>query len=69
MKVEVRDGNVEKAIKVLKKKVIKDGLLQEVRKREHYVSRGEKVRKAKEAATRRIKKRRQKDLEKFNKLY
>jgi len=69
MKVEVRDGNVEKAIKVLKKKVIKDGLLQEVRKREHYVSRGEKVLKAKEAATRRIKKRRQKDLEKFNKLY
>ena len=35
--VEVRDGNVEKALRKLKKKVINSKVLMEVREREHYV--------------------------------
>ena len=34
--VTVRDGNVEKAIRVLKKKVMQAGILQELREREFY---------------------------------
>jgi small subunit ribosomal protein S21 len=34
--VEVRHGNVEKAMRVLKKKVLKDGLLKEYRERQYY---------------------------------
>jgi small subunit ribosomal protein S21 len=58
--VEVRDGNVEKAIRVLKKKVIQNGIIQEVRERQFYESKGTKKRKAKAAATRRYKRNMQK---------
>ena len=58
--VTVRDGNVEKAIRVLKKKVMQAGILQELREREFYESRGTKRRKAKAAATRRFKRKMQK---------
>jgi small subunit ribosomal protein S21 len=58
--VEVRDGNVEKAIRVLKKKVIQNGIIQEVRERQFYESKGTKRRKAKAAATRRYKRNMQK---------
>ena len=34
--VEVRHGNVEKALRVLKKKVMKDGLMKELRRRQYY---------------------------------
>lgn len=55
LSVTVRDGNVEKAIRVLKKKVIGSGVLQELRERQFYESKGTKRRKAKAAATRRYK--------------
>jgi len=58
--VTVRDGNVEKAIRVLKKKVMQAGILQELRERQFYESRGTKRRKAKAAATRRFKRKMQK---------
>ena len=58
--VTVRDGNVEKAIRVLKKKVMQAGILQELREREFYESRGTKRRKAKADATRRFKRKMQK---------
>ena len=58
--VEVRNGNVEKAIRVLKKKVIKSGLFQEIRERQFYESKGTKRRKAKAAAIRRFKRKMQK---------
>ena len=34
--VDVRNNNVEKAIRVLKKKLQKDGLFRELRMRQHY---------------------------------
>ena len=35
--VEVRHGNVEKALRVLKKKIMKDGLMKEIRRRQYYM--------------------------------
>ena len=52
MTVTVRNGDVNGALRVLKKKLIKDGLFQEIRERSFYESRGTKRRKAKAAATR-----------------
>ena len=60
LKVTVRDGNVEKAIRVLKKKVMRAGIIQELRERQFYESKGTKRRKAKAAATRRYKRKMQK---------
>ena len=34
--VEVRGGNLEKAMRVLKKKVMKEGLIKELRRRQYY---------------------------------
>tara|TARA_R110000803_G_scaffold52435_2_gene107996 strand:+ start:87 stop:296 length:210 start_codon:yes stop_codon:yes gene_type:complete len=36
MEVQVRGNNVEKAMRILKKKLQKDGLMQELRLRQHY---------------------------------
>ena len=36
IEVTVRDNNVEKALRVLKKKLQKDGLFRELRLRQHY---------------------------------
>lgn len=60
LSVTVRDNNVEKAIRIFKKKVMNSGLLQELREREFYESKGTKRRKAKDAATRRFKRKMQK---------
>ena len=53
--VIVRDNDVNKALRVLKKKLLNDGFFQELRERTFYESRGTKRRKAKMAATRRYK--------------
>ena len=58
--VTVRDGDVNKALRVLKKKLVKDGFFQELRERSFYESKGTKRRKAKAAATRRFKRKMQK---------
>ena len=55
MTVIVRDNDVNKALRVLKKKLLNDGFFQEIRERSFYESRGTKRRKAKMAATRRYK--------------
>ena len=55
MIVEVRNGNVDQAIRVLKKKLQQDGLFNELREREFYTSRSEKRRRSKAAAIRRQK--------------
>ena len=34
--VEVRNGNLEKAMRVLKKKVMKEGIIKEVKRRQFY---------------------------------
>ena len=49
MKVEVRNGDVGKALRILKKKVQQEGIIQEVRDRQHYVKPSEKRAKAKAA--------------------
>jgi small subunit ribosomal protein S21 len=36
-RVQVHDGNVEKALRKFKKKITEDGLLQEVRDRQEFV--------------------------------
>jgi small subunit ribosomal protein S21 len=48
--VVVKNGNVDGALKVFKQKNAKDGLLKEVRKREHYSKPGVKRREAKKEA-------------------
>jgi small subunit ribosomal protein S21 len=63
MYVEVRNDDVNGALRVLKKKLIKDGFFQELRERSFYESRGTKRRKAKAAATRRYKRKMQKRFE------
>jgi len=63
MEVEVRNNNVDQAMRILKKKLQLDGLFNELREREHYVSKGEKRRHAKAAAIRRYKKEQKKRME------
>ena len=55
--VKDKDGNITSdvngALRVLKKKLMKDGFFQELRERSHFISKGEKKRKAKAAGRRR----------------
>lgn len=60
-RVEVRNNDISRAMRKLKKKIAEDGMLQDLRQREYYESKGTKRRKAKEAAIRRYKKQRVKD--------
>jgi small subunit ribosomal protein S21 len=53
LKVEVVDGQVEKAMRKFKKKVIESGLLQELREREFYEKPTTARKKAKNSAKRR----------------
>jgi len=55
LQVDVHNNDINKAMRKLKKKIAEDGVLQELRKREYYQSRGTKRRLAKEAAIRRYK--------------
>ena len=48
--VEVRDGNVDKALRKFKKKVNNSGILMEVRERQHYMKPSTKRKLAKGAA-------------------
>jgi|TARA_B100000959_G_scaffold41018_1_gene40777 small subunit ribosomal protein S21 len=54
MEVIVRNGNVEKALRVLKNKLKKDGLMTELRERQHYVKPSEKRRLAKKRGIKRV---------------
>ncbi len=54
--VHVQNNDVNRALRKFKKKIAEDGLMQELRKREYYESRGTKKRLAKAAAIRRYKK-------------
>ena len=60
MKVDVRKNNVDQALRILKKKLQIDGLFNELREREHFVSKSEKRRRAKAAGRRRFQKEQQK---------
>jgi small subunit ribosomal protein S21 len=63
MEVEVRNNNVDKAMRILKKKLQDDGFFNELRKREFYMSKSEKRRQAKKAGKRRVQKENEKRLE------
>ena len=54
IEVVVRDNNVEKALRVLKKKLQKDGLFRELRLRQHYEKPSEKKLRKKQESLRRI---------------
>ena len=61
MAVEVRNNDIARALRKLKKKLAEDGILQELRTREYFESKGTKRRLEKLAAIRRFKKQRIKD--------
>tara|TARA_B110000196_G_scaffold293504_1_gene281872 strand:- start:679 stop:882 length:204 start_codon:yes stop_codon:yes gene_type:complete len=63
MKVEVRNNNVDQALRVLKKKMQQDGIFNELRRREFYESRGTRRRREKNAAIRRHKREENKRIE------
>ena len=63
MKIFVRNNDVGKALRILKKKLHNEGVMKEVRDKRHFVSKGEQERLAKKAGTKRWHKKRQ-DLEK-----
>ena len=65
MEVDVRNNNVDKALRILKKKLQQDGLFNELRKREFFESKGTKRRRAKAAGKRRAQKDQQKRLSEF----
>ena len=65
MKVDVRNNNVDKALRVLKKKLQDDGLFNELRNREFFQSKGEKGRRARAAGKRRAQKETEKRLAEF----
>ena len=56
MRVDVRNNNVDQAMRILKKKLQMDGMFNELREREHFSSKGDKRRHAKAAGIRRCKK-------------
>lgn len=47
--VEVKNGDFNKALRTFKRKVSQDGVLQELRERQHYVKPSERRKKAKAA--------------------
>ena len=51
--VEVRNNDVNKALRIFKKKIQEEGILQEYKERQHYVKPAEKRRKAKQAGRKR----------------
>jgi len=55
--VTVRNGNLEKAMRVLKKKVQKEGIVKELKERQFYTKPSEKRREAKKQGIKNVKKR------------
>ena len=54
--IEARNNNVEKALRVLKKKLLKDGVMKELRDRQYYQKPSFKKREKKKESIRRHKK-------------
>ena len=54
--IEVRNNNVEKALRVLKKKLLKDGVMKELRERQYFSKPSLKKREKKKENIRRHKK-------------
>ena len=58
--VEVRNNDVNKALRIFKKKLQNEGILQEYKERQHYVKPSEKKRKDKAAGKKRWQKKQEK---------
>lgn len=56
MEVSVRDNNVDQALKVLKKKMQREGTFREMKRRRHYEKPSEKRQRKKAEAVRRARK-------------
>jgi|TARA_B110000211_G_scaffold137810_1_gene157639 small subunit ribosomal protein S21 len=56
IEVQVRGNNVEKAMRILKKKLLKDGLMKELKERQYYSKPSEVKKEAKKQNIRRYKK-------------
>ena len=56
MLIQVRDNNVDQALRVLKKKLQQEGVLREMRRREHYEKPSEKRAREKAEGIRRARK-------------
>ena len=54
--IVVRNNNIDQALRIMKQKLLESGLFNELRDREHYVSKGERRRHSIAAAKRRVKK-------------
>ena len=65
MRVEVRNNNVDGALRVLKKKLQQDGLFNEMRNREAHETKGEKRRRKKAAGRQRWLKEQAKRLDEY----
>ena len=65
MRVEVRNNNVDGALRVLKKKLLQDGLFNEMRRKEYHETKGEKRRRSKAAGRQRWIKENQKRLDEY----
>ena len=65
----MRNNNVDQAMRKLKKKLMNDGIMQELRDRQHFVSNTEKRLKAEAAARARHRKRIAKDKIDGKRLY
>jgi small subunit ribosomal protein S21 len=58
MKIYVKNNDINKALRVLKKKLFQEGDLKEMRERQHFTSPGEKRRLAERAGRKRWQKKR-----------
>ena len=67
MEVTVRNNDVAKAMRILKKKLDREGVMQELRLREHYEKPSEKKRREKKQNIARTKSRKKEQLREENK--
>ena len=65
MRVEVRNNNIDGALRVLKKKIQQDGLFNEMRRKEYHETKGEKGRRKKAAGRQRWMKENNKRLDEY----
>ena len=65
MRVEVRNNNIDGALRVLKKKLQQDGLFNELRRKEYHETKGEKGRRKKAAGRQRWMKENNKRLDEY----
>jgi len=63
VEVKVRDNQVDKALRILKRKLQAEGIFREMRQREYYESPSEKRRREKNEATRRYQREQRKQAE------